>query len=213
MPQIDSEGLGEGERKNLAQEKLGWENDEAEADEPVMDTREEIVWNNEDVDMESADEALRVEPANADKANRQASAALSNPNSQTYPAAIDDSFGSLFEGDDSTNYLLEGDVDNNVTDTANFHISHELTSPASIDFEKKPEINEERSEESQCDWAAVDMSRKHPRKNHVIAIFSQKTPSQARKWIDGKFSKQAIKRCLRLKRNQCNDSSRVLYYI
>jgi len=158
LPEIDDEGLGEGEREDLAREKLDGEDgedEEQEVDQGAMDTRKDDVWRNEeedvDMDMEDSDGKPPCEPAKPDEANQQAPAFPSNLDSQTCPAATDDDLDSLFEGDDSMDYFFEGDEIDVDRDDEDFYSpettkSHEPTPAAGNDSESKPEVNVEMSE-------------------------------------------------------------------
>jgi len=148
MPNIDNEELGEGEREDLARERLGWEDNEQKGDEEAIDTPEDNVWNSEDVDMEDSNEEPPVEPANP--------AAPSNVDSQTNPAPTINSIDSLFEGDDSMDYLFEGDEIDVDRDDEDFYgpdstKPHEPTPAAGNDSENKPEINVEMGEAGPLD--------------------------------------------------------------
>ncbi len=153
LPNIDDEGLGEGEREDLAREKLDGEDEEQEVDQGALDTHKDNVWRSEeeDVDMEDFDGNPPCVPAKPDEDNQQAPASRSNLDSQTCPAATDDDLDSLFEGDDSMDYLNEGDEINVDRDDEDFYGSHttksqEPTLAAGNDSENKPEVNVEMGE-------------------------------------------------------------------
>ncbi len=153
LPNIDGQGLGEGEREDLAREKLDGEDEEQEVDQGALDTHKDNVWRSEeeDVDMEDSDGNPPCEPAKPDEDNQQAPASPSNLDSQTCPAATDDGLDSLFEGDDSMDYLFEGDEIHVDRDDEDFYSlettkSHEPTPAAGNDSESKPEVNVEMSE-------------------------------------------------------------------
>jgi len=153
LPNIDDEGLGEGEREDLAREKLDWEDEEQEVDQGALDTHKDNVWRSEeeDVEMEDSDGNPPCVPAKPDEDNQQAPASRSNLDSQTCPAATDDDLDSLFEGDDSMDYLNEGDEINVDRDDEDFYgsdttKSQEPTLAAGNDSENKPEVNVEMGE-------------------------------------------------------------------
>lgn len=141
MPNIDNEGLGEGEREDLAREKVDWEDDEQEGGEGAIDTHGDNVWNSEDVDMEDSNEEPPVEPANP--------ATPSNVDCQTNPAPTNNSINSLLEGDHSMDHLFEGDEINVDRDDEDFYgpdSTHEPTPAAGNDSKNKPEVNVEMGE-------------------------------------------------------------------
>lgn len=158
LPNIDAEGLGEGEREDLAREKLDLEDEEQEVDYEVMDTGEDSVWKDkqEDVDMEDFNGLSSFKPSKPDQASHQAPAPPSNIDSRSFPAAIDDGLDYLFEGDDTPDPVFGGEDIDVDKDNDDFYgpdttHSHEPTPTAGNASENKPENNVEMGEAGPLD--------------------------------------------------------------